>query len=304
MMSDEGWAIPVEESERDGVDTLTEAFSAEQLAVAYLRLRRTARSAPEELNAFVDSKPRRKEDFGPSTWFSVSGGRAAGAEVRRLLPMLCKAGNVTKDDLGAIRIQEKETFVQVLNTSVDGFLASIGPDLTVEDGAKVAKVQGEPKLERPERSERPNRGFKSRKFDDRGPKREGPPKFKKPGRDRYEGKRGDSSWGEKPAAKPHRKGGSDKGTHGGEKPYKPRDDEAWKDRSSKAGKKPGKSSGKPSGKSGAGKAADKYGSNAGPKPKGPPPPKGKANSKKNKARAAARAAAKGKGGEARPKRRG
>ncbi|CUI71074.1 DEAD/DEAH box helicase [Cognatishimia activa] len=285
MMGDEAWTQPINEVEQGSVDALTAAFSAEQLAAAYLRLRRTARSAPEELNAFTESKPRRKEDFGPSTWFSVSGGRKAGAEVRRLLPMLCKAGNLTKDDLGAIRIQDNETYVQVLSSSVDGFLAAIGPDQKVED-AKIEKVDGEPKLERPERSERPNRGFKSRKFDDRGPRRDGPPKFKKPGG----GKRFDPL-DDKPRKKPHRKGGDSAAKPREDKPYKPRDEEAWKDRSSKGGKSgdrksKGQSFGKPSGKPSG-------------KPKGPPPPKGKPNSKKNKARAAAKAA----GGDARPKRR-
>lgn len=276
MLADEAWTTPVNESEREGVDALVETFSAEQLAAAYLRLRQLSRSAPEELNSFTETKPRRKEDFGKSVWFSVSGGRAAGAEVRRLLPMLCKAGNLTKDDLGAIRIQENETYVQVLETSVAGFLDAIGPDQKVED-TKVSKVDGEPNLERAERSERPqrsfkdrgprDRNFKDRDFKDRVPRRDGPPKFKKPGQDRDFGR---SS--EKSESKPHRKSEG--------KPYKPRDEEAWKDRSSKTGKP------------------------AGRKPKGPPPPKGKANSKKNKARAAERAAAKGKGGDARPKRRG
>lgn len=273
MMADEGWATPVNESEQDTVAALTEAFTAEQLAAAYLRLRRTARSAPEELNSFTDTKPRRKEDFGPSTWFSVAGGRAADAEVRRLLPMICKAGDLTKDDIGAIRIQQTETFVQVLNSSVDGFLAAIGPDLTIE-GSKITQIEGAPKLERPEQSDRP---FKSR-----GPKRDGGKPFKKPRRD------------EERPAKPHRKGDS----------KKPRDETVWKDLGPKAEKA---ASDKP-------KSHKKRDNGPGDKPKGPPPPKGKPNSKKNKARAAAAklaakgkgkpaARASGKGGEARPKRR-
>ncbi|MGR3813299.1 MAG: DEAD/DEAH box helicase [Cognatishimia activa] len=273
MMADEGWATPVNESEQDSVAALTEAFTAEQLAAAYLRLRRTARSAPEELNSFAEAKPRRKEDFGPSTWFSVAGGRAADAEVRRLLPMICKAGDLTKDDIGAIRIQQSETFVQVLNSSVEGFLAAIGPDQTVE-GSKITQIEGTPKLERPEQSDRP---FKSR-----GPKRDGGKPFKKPRRD------------EDRPAKPHRKGDS----------KKPRDETVWKDLGPKADKA---ASDKP-------KSHKKRDTGPSDKPKGPPPPKGKPNSKKNKARAAAAklaakgkgkpaARASGKGGEARPKRR-
>jgi ATP-dependent RNA helicase DeaD len=275
MMADEGWVTPVSESEQDTVAALTAAFSPEQLAVAYLRLRRIARSAPEELNSFADIKPRRKEDFGPSTWFSVSGGRKAGAEVRRLMPMLCKAGDLTKDDIGAIRIQDQETFVQILNASVDGFLAAIGPEQRVEE-AKITQIEGTPKLERPEQSGRP---FKSK-----GARREGGKPFRKPGRD-----------GDKTTAKPHRKGSDFK---------KPRDEDAWKDLGPRADKA---SAEKPK------RDKQRYGAPS-DRPKGPPPPKGKPNSKKNKARAAAaKQAAKskgkpgsngvGKGGDARPKRR-
>lgn len=267
MMADEGWTTPVSESEQSAVSALTEAFSAEQLAAAYIRLRRTARSAPEELNSFTDSKPRRKEDFGPSTWFSVTGGRKAGAEVRRLLPMLCKAGGLTKDDIGAIRVQQNETFVQVLNSSVDGFLATIGPDRSIED-SKITQIEGSPKLERDAPSDRP---FKSR-----GGKREEGKTFRKPRRE--DDKKG--------VSKPHRKGSDTK---------KPRDEDAWKDLTPKAEKK---SFAKP-------KPSKPRDGAAGDRPKGPPPPKGKPNSKKNKARAAAKLASKGKakGGEARPKRR-
>ena len=270
MMADEGWAAPVNESEQDTVAALTEAFTAEQLAAAYLRLRRTARSAPEELNSFAETKPRRKEDFGPSTWFSVAGGRAADAEVRRLLPMICKAGDLTKEDIGAIRIQQSETFVQVLNSSVDGFLAAIGPDLTIE-GSKVTQVQVAPKLERPEQSDRP---FKSR-----GPKRDGGKPFKKPRRD------------EDLPAKPHRKGDA----------KKPRDETVWKDLGPKADKaasdKPKSHKKRDNGPSDKRKGP--------PPPKGKPNSK-----KNKARAAAAKLAAKGKGkpaskgGEARPKRRG
>lgn len=273
MMADEGWATPVNESEQDTVAALTEAFTAEQLAAAYLRLRRTARSAPEELNSFADTKPRRKEDFGPSTWFSVAGGRAADAEVRRLLPMICKAGDLTKDDIGAIRIQQTETFVQVLNSSVDGFLAAIGPDLTIE-GSKITQIEGAPKLVRPEQSDRP---FKSR-----GPKRDGGKPFKKPRRD------------EDRPAKPHRKGDS----------KKPRDETAWKDLGPKADKavsdKPKSHKKRDNGPSDKPKGP--------PPPKGKPnSKKNKARAAaaklaaKGKGKPAARAS--GKGGEARPKRR-
>ena len=44
---------------------------------------------------FSQERKERKErkPFGPSVWFSLSGGREAGAAPRKVLPMLCKAVN-------------------------------------------------------------------------------------------------------------------------------------------------------------------------------------------------------------------
>jgi ATP-dependent RNA helicase DeaD len=73
-------------------------------------------------------------------WFSIAGGRAQNAEPRRLLPMLCKAGNITRDDIGAIRIQQDESLVEIRESSLAGFLAAIGPDMRVEGGVVLTRV--------------------------------------------------------------------------------------------------------------------------------------------------------------------
>jgi ATP-dependent RNA helicase DeaD len=119
MMADPAWQEPISEREADPVAKLVELFGAEQLAAAYLRLYSSRQSAPEELSAAgAGAKPEPRAPFGPSVWFSITGGRAKGAEPRRYLPMLCKAGNITKDDVGAIRIQETESFVELRKESL------------------------------------------------------------------------------------------------------------------------------------------------------------------------------------------
>ncbi len=40
--------------------------------------------------------PKERKEFGPSKWFSVDVGREGKAEARWLLPMICKAGDITK----------------------------------------------------------------------------------------------------------------------------------------------------------------------------------------------------------------
>ncbi|WP_144023295.1 DEAD/DEAH box helicase, partial [Brevirhabdus pacifica] len=121
LMADPAWQEPVAKDERAFVDRLTSEFAPEQLAAAYLRLYRSRVSAPEELSdGKVETRPR--EAFGPGTWFSVSIGRDRNAEPRWLLPLLCRKGDITRDDIGAIRIQQRETYVEILTSSVPAFL--------------------------------------------------------------------------------------------------------------------------------------------------------------------------------------
>lgn len=151
MLADPAWNDPVNDSERDFIDTLTERFTLEQIAAGYLRLYRARQSAPEDLMA-PGSEPapraRNAESFGPSQWFSVSLGRNQNTEPRWLLPLLCRAGDITKDDIGAIRIQPDETFVEILTSSVPGFLAAVGPDLVLEEGATIRQLDRAPDLSR------------------------------------------------------------------------------------------------------------------------------------------------------------
>ncbi|NNE51751.1 MAG: DEAD/DEAH box helicase [Sulfitobacter sp.] len=145
MFAGEAWQVPAEGSEQETVDKLTATFTDAQLATAFLRLYRSARSTPEELSG-IDAKPEPRPEFGPSVWFSITGGRDAGAEPRRILPMLLKIGSLEKDDIGAIRVRQDHSFVQVREASVPGLLAAIGADMMVEPGARLTRLDAPPTL--------------------------------------------------------------------------------------------------------------------------------------------------------------
>ena len=51
--------------------------------------------------------------FEDAVWFRIDLGRNSNAEARWLLPMICRRGHVTKRDIGAIRIFERETRFQI-----------------------------------------------------------------------------------------------------------------------------------------------------------------------------------------------
>ena len=165
MLADPSWNESISEKEQAGVDELLSHFRPNQLAVAYLRLYSAKQSAPEELVAVdtKDTKPRRAADFGPTVWFSIPGGRASGTLPGRLLPMICNSGNITKHDIGAIKIHPAESFFEIKKSSVDGFKAALGPKMVAEDEVVITELKGPPADISNERSK------PAKKWDDRKP---------------------------------------------------------------------------------------------------------------------------------------
>lgn len=147
MLADPSWQEPATEAEASSIQTLLSAFTPEQVATAFLRLRAQQYSAPEELSTPDAPRPaKERTPFGPSVWFSVSGGRAAGAEPRRMLPMLCKAGGLDRDAIGAIRVQNEKTFVEIRQTEVEAFLSHLGDRTELEPGAVLTQLSEPPNI--------------------------------------------------------------------------------------------------------------------------------------------------------------
>lgn len=161
LLDDPVWQQTASDEEADFAKRLLERQSAEQIAAAYLRLYRAGRSAPEELlpPPAPGSRPERGErgeradrkPFGPSTWVSLSVGRDDRAEPRWILPLLCRAGGLDKTAIGAIRVQDNETFVELSTPAVDGFFGALGADAVVEDGMTATRLDAPPKLSAPSR---------------------------------------------------------------------------------------------------------------------------------------------------------
>ncbi|MFN3605902.1 MAG: DbpA RNA binding domain-containing protein, partial [Cypionkella sp.] len=135
--------------------TLVDRYGPAQTAAAFVRMWREGRSAPDVLSDQAgpprDAAPARERgEFGPSVWFSLSVGRAGRAEARWLLPKICDAGGIAKDSIGAIRVQENQTFVQIAAPVAGKF----GAGIELESGVQMARLDGEPSLDRPERAPR------------------------------------------------------------------------------------------------------------------------------------------------------
>ena len=165
LLQDAAWTTPAPEDALEFVATLVERYTPEQLATAFVNLHRSRASAPEELSNPGDGKENApRAEFGKSVWFTVSTGRNDGAEPRTILPMLCRVGDMTRDDIGAIRVQPRHSYIEVAEGAVDKLLRALGPDMKAEDGVTLTRLDGVPdfgpKSARPERTERPERGPK------------------------------------------------------------------------------------------------------------------------------------------------
>ena len=158
LLDDPIWAETFNEDEVLFAGKLLELHAPETIAAAYLRLYAGKQSAPEDLSEYKegpqsaaradrpDRSPKERKEFGPSKWFSVDVGREGKAEARWLLPMICTAGGITKAEIGAIRIQPNETFVEISEPAVAGFLKSVGKDMSLENQAKLTALDGPPQL--------------------------------------------------------------------------------------------------------------------------------------------------------------
>ncbi|WP_231564762.1 DEAD/DEAH box helicase [Paracoccus halophilus] len=131
--------------------TLLERFGAEHVASAFVRLWREGRPAPEELadtaTHAAPAAPRERGEFGPSVWFLLSVGHSGRAEARWLLPKICEAGGITRDEIGAIRVRTDQTFVQIAAAVAPNF----GESTELEAGLTMRRMETEPVFDAPGR---------------------------------------------------------------------------------------------------------------------------------------------------------
>ena len=84
------------------------------------REKREHRDAPPR--EFKSSKNRGLED---GVWFRLDIGRTRNADPKWLLPMLCRKGGITKQDLGAIKIFDNETKFEVAGAVASNFASNM-----------------------------------------------------------------------------------------------------------------------------------------------------------------------------------
>ena len=198
---------------------LLEKSSPEQIAAALIRLYQQKLPAPEDV--YDDDRMKRQQETGTNdkgqadvpytdfarggdmTWFRINIGRDKNADPKWLMPTICRLGHVTKRDIGAIKIFERETKFEITQEMQAKFEAAIA--LGLEDGVKI-----EPAV-KPGPSEKPVSRWDKKPAGDR-------PASDRPEKKPWAKREGT---GEKPAWKPR-----EDRAEGEKKPWAKRDDAA------------------------------------------------------------------------------
>ncbi|AHE56110.1 DEAD/DEAH box helicase [Sphingomonas sanxanigenens] len=151
--------VEVEDTDRALAARLLETMSAEDVAAALVRAHRSALPEPEEL--MVDTGPvRRGRDDAPDgrsdhgdrgergVWFRLDLGRQHRADPRWLLPLICRRGHISKGQIGAIRIGDRETLFEVAMSVADRFADAVkrtaSDDPDSDGGNRIEMAHGAP----------------------------------------------------------------------------------------------------------------------------------------------------------------
>lgn len=193
LLADPIFSEALEPSNESIVQALLAEHDPVQIAAAFVRLYRKGQAAPEDLAPTPEwsDKPERapraepRANFESGAWITLSVGRAQQAEPRWLIPMICKAGGINKRQIGTIKIEQRETYVEIDAASLDGFLAHLDQDGRLEKNIRVINVgnaapQRPPHHdERPRREERPRRDERPKRAERAAPQNTPPPRKNK-----------------------------------------------------------------------------------------------------------------------------
>ncbi|NIJ15178.1 DEAD/DEAH box helicase [Sphingobium vermicomposti] len=165
-LDEQDWAL--------GAELLAEK-SAKEIAAMLVKSARAALPAPEELLDASEAPARRegpRPGFEDTVWFRMDIGRRQNADPRWILPLICRRGHVSRQDIGAIRIAANETMFEIPSAFAERFMSAVKRTGQASDeGAEVAieRIEGAPRdVAREHRRE--GASGKGRPNSDRGPR--------------------------------------------------------------------------------------------------------------------------------------
>ncbi len=154
--------VEIDEEDRALAKLLLEQRGPEEIAALLVKAHRSALPAPEELieqsaraNGPAGERGERsaptdghRAGFEDVVWFRMDVGRRQNADPRWILPLLCRRGHITKNEIGAIRIAPNETRFQVPRAMAARFAAAVARTAEAggedESGVRIEEADGPP----------------------------------------------------------------------------------------------------------------------------------------------------------------
>ncbi|WP_315760855.1 DEAD/DEAH box helicase [Sphingomonas sp. Y38-1Y] len=153
--------VEADEDDRALAAQLMEQMPAEDIAAALVRSVRAKLPAPEELidvTTREGAQAHHRPGFDDVAWFRMDIGRRHNADPRWILPLLCRRGRITKNEIGAIRVLPAETWFQVPTAIAAKFASAVArsadPQGDDESGVRIEAADGPPPAGAP-RTDRP-----------------------------------------------------------------------------------------------------------------------------------------------------
>lgn len=157
-----------DDADRELARQLLSQRSPEDIAAMLVHAHRARLPEPEDLiaNTREAQKERHRPGFEDTVWFRMDIGRSNGADPRWLLPLICRRGHITRNEIGAIRIGQAETYFQIPRAIADKYAASAARTAESEDDTPLIERSdaGPREAARTNRQRRPSRSSADNAF--------------------------------------------------------------------------------------------------------------------------------------------
>ena len=142
--------VEIDGKDQELVDSLLAQRSPQDIAAMLVSAHRAKLPEPEDLIANTPQarreaqKERHRPGFEDTVWFKLDIGRRRNADPRWILPLLCRRGHITRNEVGAIRIGPNETYFQVPSAIAGKFADAVARTAGDGDDGENVRIEASP----------------------------------------------------------------------------------------------------------------------------------------------------------------
>ena len=144
MVNDPIWEDELRSDQIKKAKLLLDKYDPDKIAAAYINLYNSQKSAPEDLTPLNETLSSGRKTFGRSVWFSIEGGSNRDVQAKRLLPMLSKLGDVRREEIGKIIVENDISYFELRHSSLDKFINAMGHPMRTYENAEVKQIDNLP----------------------------------------------------------------------------------------------------------------------------------------------------------------